>query len=379
MAAAVQVVSLVMRVLVVGGSRERSSTGMTHWRGLDLQTARSQFDQLVRYNQHTPRMLPRVRRARVEAFSEAVRAYDAVVCETPEALLLAGEWRRRGLSPRPVAALEVEGLLRVTAMRRWYRHVGEPDPWPDLCRAPWMSWLVASSSQKELLAASGIPAERIFYEQGCTAHFGMFTPGIEAQLTGGDEDDAHLAQGLPVGGVLLPGGGRRDHVTALRAVAQLPELSFHLIDELLRYKKHQLRKAGVSVLPNLHWLTPLPLQRFVALVRRARLLVVALAPGLGDGGHTTIATAHRLGVPTVVSDVPGVADYVTDGVDARLVPPGDHGALAEAIAEIWADHTGSRGIVAAGRQREAERCRVAGEGLWAALRMATAGLASGGR
>lgn len=368
-----------MRVLQVGGPRERSSRQPVRWGGLELQVVHSQFDQVVRYNQHTPEMLPRVRRARLEAFAEAVRSYDAIFCETPEALLLAGEWRRLGLAPRPVIALEVEGLVRVDAMRRWYQHHGEPDPWPDLCEAKWVSWVASSSSQRSLLGENGVPTERIFFVQGCTAHFGMFVQSIEAQLAGGAKGDEALAAGLPAGSVLLPGGGRRDHVTALRAVARLPELSFHLIDELLDNKKHQLRQAGVLPLPNLTVLKPVPLERFVALVRRARVLVVVLKPGLGDGGHTTIATAHRLGVPVVVSDVPGISDYVTDGVDARLVPPGDSEALAEAVAAAWADTAEGARLAAAGRAREAERCAVAVEGLVLAVRAACDGLASTAR
>ncbi len=368
-----------MRVLQIGGPRQRSSHETVRWGGLELQLTRSQFDQLVRYNQHTPEMVPRVRRARVEAFAEAVRSYDAIFCETPEALLLAGEWRRQGRTPRPVVALEVEGLLRVEAMRRWYSEQGEPDPWPELRRAKWVRWIASSSSQQRLLAERGVTPEHIHFVQGCTAHFGLFVQSIEDQLAGGMESDEDLARGLPVGDVLLPGGGRRDHVTALRAVARLTDLRFHLIDELLDHKKHQLKEAGVLPLPNLRMMQPLPLPRFVALVRRAGLVVVVLKGGLGDGGHTTIATAHRLGVPVVVTAVPGIVDYATDGVDARMVPPGDAGALAEAIAGLWADPDEAARLVAAGRQRETQRCSLAVDGLVSAIEAAVDGLASAGR
>ena len=131
-------------------------------------------------------------------------------------------------------------------------------------------------------------------------------------------------------------------------------------------------------MPNLNVLKPLPLERFVALVRRARVLVVVLKPGLGDDGHTTIATAHRLGVPLVVSDVPGISDYVTDGVDARLVSPGDPVALAEAVAAVWNEPAEGARLAEAGRGREAERCLVAVEGVVSAVRAACDGLVSTG-
>ncbi|MFH2006069.1 MAG: glycosyltransferase [bacterium] len=371
-----------MRVLHVGGPRERTSRAPVRWAGLELQLVRSQFDQLVRYNHHTPEMMPRVSRERLTAFADAAHGFEAIFCETPEALLLFDEWQRRGLTQRPLVALEVEGLLRVDAMRRWYRYRGG-DPWPALCRAPHVSWLAASSVQQERLAQGGVPQERIFPVRGCTAHFGMFVQDIERQLGGDAAADASLAQGLPRDAVLLPGGGRRDHVTALRAAGRLPGLTFVLIDELLPRKQHQLREAGISQLPNLYSLKPLSLERFIALVRRARLVVVSLQPGQGDGGHTTVATAHRLGVPVIVTDVPGIADYVTDGVDARLVPPGDPSALAAAIEELWNDPAQTEAYTAAGRRTEATRCEAAPGQHRAALKAACEGLdasldASGG-
>jgi len=357
-----------MRMLHVGGPRERSSRDPVIWAGLEIHRVRSQFDQLVRYNQHTPQMLPRVSRKRLEAFARAIRDYDVIFCETPEALLAVGEWLRLGLTPLPLLALEVEGLLRVNAMRRWYQAQSDPDPWPALRDSPGVRWLAASAAQRNVLLTADVPEGRIVNVRGCTAHYGMFVAGIEAQLAGGEADDADLAHGLPRDGILLPGGGRRDHVTTLRAVHQLPALPFFLIDELLPAKQHQLRQAAVPHLPNLRTLKPLPLEQFVALVRRARLVVVGLQPGRGDGGHTTVATAHRLGVPVVVTQLPGIADYVTDGVDALTVPPADPAAMASAIRTLWTDPALRARLADAGRRREAVRCEAAPRQLRAAVR-----------
>ncbi len=356
-----------MRMLHVGGPRERSSPEPVTWAGLEIHRIRSQFDQIVRYNQHTPQMLPRVNRSRLEAFALAVRDYDVILCETPEALLAMEQWRCLGLPPLPLLALEVEGLLRVHAMRRWYRQQGTPDPWPALREAPGVRWLAASEIQGRVLLRAGVPEAQIVHSRGCTAHFGMFVAGVEEQLGGGPEEDADLAQGLPRDGILLPGGGRRDHVTMLRAVHQLPELPIFLIDELLPRKQHQLRRAGVPHLANLRTLKPLPLERFIALVRRARMVVVGLQPGRGDGGHTTVATAHRLGVPVVVTQLPGIAVYVTDGVDALTVPPADPVALAGAIRTLWDDPALRLRLAEAGRLREATRCEAAPRQLLAAV------------
>lgn len=362
--------TITMRILRVGGLRNQPRRAPVSWSGLEIHSLDLQFQDIVRFNQHTPMMMPRVNRQRLSSFVEGARRGDAVLCETPEALILHAEWRRLGHRPRPLLALEVEGLLRVNAMQRWYRRMGDPDPWPFLRAEPAVSWLAASEIQGRVLHDAGVPAERIFPVRGCTAYFGMFSAQIESQFAGPAEGDADLARGLPTDGVLLPGGGRRDLVTMLRAVQKLPDLRFFLIDELLPRKIHLLKQAGISKLPNLFSLRPLPLERFIALVRRARMVVVALEPGRGDGGHTTVATAHRLGVPVITSDVPGVVDYVTHGQDALVVPPEDPEALAAAIRALWTGPAMREKLAEGGRRQEQLRCQAAAPQLWAAIEAA---------
>ena len=48
-----------------------------------------------------------------------------------------------------------------------------------------------------------------------------------------------------------------------------------------------------------------------------------------------------LGVPVIAASVGGVAEVVQDGVNARLVPPGDINRLAAALIEVATNPTGT--------------------------------------
>ena len=56
-----------------------------------------------------------------------------------------------------------------------------------------------------------------------------------------------------------------------------------------------------------------------------------------EGGPTVGLEALAAGVPVIAASVGGVAEVVTDGVNARLVPPGDVDRLAAALLEVAGD------------------------------------------
>jgi colanic acid/amylovoran biosynthesis glycosyltransferase len=79
------------------------------------------------------------------------------------------------------------------------------------------------------------------------------------------------------------------------------------------------------------------------------------ADGNRDGLPTALLEALASGVPCVTTKVTGNPEILTDGVEGRLVPPGNPAALAEALGDLLAD----RGMLArmslAARRRAEER------------------------
>lgn len=90
------------------------------------------------------------------------------------------------------------------------------------------------------------------------------------------------------------------------------------------------------------------------LYARACVVAVALHPTVTGSGLTVVLEAMASGRPIVVTDNPGISDYVEHGVTGLLVPPGDPAAAAAAIRSLLDDDDRriAMGRAAAARARE---------------------------
>lgn len=136
--------------------------------------------------------------------------------------------------------------------------------------------------------------------------------------------DAELAAPTSTDGDVFAGGNSlRDYGPLLSAATQIEAgvtIATKLIDGPL--------PANVTA-------GPVPEERFFELLRNARAVVVPLA-GREDrtAGQQTYLNAMALGKVAIVTDSPGVREYVEDGRTGLVVPPGDADALAAALR--WA-------------------------------------------
>ncbi len=60
-----------------------------------------------------------------------------------------------------------------------------------------------------------------------------------------------------------------------------------------------------------------------------------------EGGPTVAIEAHAVGTPVIGTRIGGLAELVSDGLNGRLVAPGDWRALTEVLASIAADPSGT--------------------------------------
>jgi phosphatidylinositol alpha-mannosyltransferase len=88
--------------------------------------------------------------------------------------------------------------------------------------------------------------------------------------------------------------------------------------------------------------------------KRRRMVAadVFCAPALrGESFGIVLLEGMAAGTPVVASDIDGYRNVATDGVDARLVPPGDPEALGAVVAELLGDPRQAASLTAGGQAR----------------------------
>lgn len=104
----------------------------------------------------------------------------------------------------------------------------------------------------------------------------------------------------------------------------------HVVDELRRMIGSDPRITIAPAIP--HAAVPAAL---------AALDVVCCPSIVAEGGPTVALEAHAVGTPVIGTRIGGLSELVTDGVNGRLVAPGDWRMLAELVQSIVADPSGT--------------------------------------
>jgi glycosyltransferase involved in cell wall biosynthesis len=154
---------------------------------------------------------------------------------------------------------------------------------------------------------------------------------------------------LPEGAALVGIVGRlvpiKDHETALRAIAELPEhVHLAIVGDGEDRAKIETLVDSLGLRAQVHLLGwRMDVQAVMS------SLDVALLSSRNEGSPVALIEALANGVPVVSTDVGGVRSVVQEGVSGYLVPPGASTAMAEAIWRLLTDPSGSREMGAAGR------------------------------
>lgn len=145
--------------------------------------------------------------------------------------------------------------------------------------------------------------------------------------------------------VFAGGDSGRDWTLFLAAIRDLP-VDVHLVTA----------RAPADLPPRVRVDPRLPLWRFRDAMAEASITAIPLLPDGHAAGITVLAMAMAVGSAVVVTDTWWIAQYVSDGEEALLVPPGDVEAFRVAIIRLHGDAALRARLVANARRRVASLC-----------------------
>ena len=133
------------------------------------------------------------------------------------------------------------------------------------------------------------------------------------------------------GYVFSAGRMERDFVTLLNALKETDVPVVIVADSAQRVVLEQHATPHTTLCFNI------PKEKYLELLRGARLVVISLRDGPSSRGQVVYLEAIRYGKPVICSRVEGIADYVDHERTGWLVPPEDPEQLKIAIESCFSD------------------------------------------
>lgn len=184
------------------------------------------------------------------------------------------------------------------------------------------------------------PLRRFVGEDGPPV--GFFTFGVDEEF--------FAARPWPSRPMVLSIGGDRDRdpatlfATLERVHAERPD-----VELVVQTTSDAVPPVGVTVVPHVSH------RELAELYARASVVAVATHDNLHASGMTVSLEAMATGRPVVMTNTPGLEDYVEHERTGLLAPVGDSSALAAHVLRLLGDEAEARAFGAAGRALVEER------------------------
>jgi glycosyltransferase involved in cell wall biosynthesis len=227
----------------------------------------------------------------------------------------------------PLILLRRLGLLRTPVV---YTSVGLPERLVQLRNGP-MRRLYAGALRR----AAAFVVYALSEAQWLRTWLGAGAPPVVFVPFGVDvEAFAPHVNGSPDADVVSVGADPRRDFALLATIAERhPDLRFGIVAGPEHARALDLAPANVAVE------TDVPLERVRERLAGARVVALPVRRNSYSGATTVLLQAMALGKPVVVSRTDAIAEgyRLEDGVNCRLVEPGDEAAFERALLETLAD------------------------------------------
>lgn len=124
------------------------------------------------------------------------------------------------------------------------------------------------------------------------------------------------------------GGEGRDYACLFRAMREIPEIHLEVVCRPYNVE-------GLDIPPNVHVRTNIPRDEAYNIMQYSKGVVIPLRDSTVPCGHGTLVRGMYMGIPLVVSDTGGVADYVRHDDNALLAKLGDPSSFAAQMKRLW--------------------------------------------
>jgi len=169
-------------------------------------------------------------------------------------------------------------------------------------------------------------------------------------ISRGQVEDFFAARPWPTRPMVLSIGGDRDRDPAtLFATLEQVHAERPDVELVVQTTSDAAPPEGVTVVPHVSH------RELAELYARASLVAVATRDNLHASGMTVSLEAMATGRPVVMTDTPGIEDYVVHERTGLLAPVGDSAALAGHVLRLLGDEAEARAFGAAGRALVEER------------------------
>jgi glycosyltransferase involved in cell wall biosynthesis len=147
--------------------------------------------------------------------------------------------------------------------------------------------------------------------------------------------------------VCVGGDPQRDYRLLVRVAERTPSRQYAVVTTR-EHAASELRAAPANVAVE----TELPFSAALDLLRRARVVALAVRDNEYSGATTVLLQALALAKPVVVSRTRAIAEGygLVDGETCRLVPPGDAAAFEQGLVDLLDDPVEAAALAARGRR-----------------------------
>lgn len=206
-----------------------------------------------------------------------------------------------------------------------------------LHRCLW-NFLLSGLTDKVLVSSPQVWQDVHTWDRVAAAKLEILPSGVKLPEPEAVPDPAAIRAELGISGFVVGAVGRLEEQKGQRyllaavpeLVREIPDLTVVLAGEGREGPALRRQAEDLGVGSRVHFLgTRRDLPRLF------QALDLFVHPSLWEGLPLTLLMAMGAGLPVVGTRVSGVTEVIQDGINGRLLPPGDRGALAQAILGLY--------------------------------------------